>query len=356
MALQNLDPNIVSTLAASGSEIATSRNTIPFEATIKDDSTGFIYAPQTQQVYDASALKKAADTNLSEIVAPGEEQNLDLVPRPLYEDVLEALAIAEETIQTQSKTISELESKISELQSKIETLSSDLDNEKLLRVVAEANADNLRQQLQLINESAQAALQRSVLEGIQRSSAEAKTEGLKAEVAALKEKATFLQSTIDGLNNLLSGKNAQIAAGAETTSEITVRVISKPAVADNDVVLDCSVEDTKNGYGAYWVNGPDIEVMNVDPNGATQTIKVDVSECAGDGYVWVNPVSTFTLQVQQKATFKLIPNYANLKNITPTSTAWYAKAAQTYAAGKIKISANTSALSLSARLYKHKVG
>jgi hypothetical protein len=356
MALQNIDPNIVTSLAASGSEIATTRSTIPFEATVKDDSTGFIYSPQTQQSYDPNTLTKAIDTKLSEIVAPGEEQNLDLVPRPLYEDALEALAIAEETIQTQSQTISELESKISELQSKIETLSSDLDNEKLLRVVAEANADNLRQQLQLINESAQVALQRSILEGIQRSSAEAKTEGLKAEVAALKEKATQLQSQIDGLNNLLNGKNAQIAAGAESTPEITVRVISKPAMADNDISFDASITDANAGGGGFWVNGPDVEVMNVDPTGNAQTINVDVTQCIADGQVWVfRPTGLpVTLQVQEKATFKLVPDYNAIKNVYPRTRTF--TTATSYAGGKITVSANTTSLSLSARLYKHKDG
>lgn len=356
MALQNLDPNIASNLAASGSQIATTRLTIPFEATIKDPSSGFVYSPQTQQSYDASAIKQAIDTNVGELVPATEEQALDLVPRPLYEDALEALAVAEEVIQTQSQTITELEGKISELQAQIEALSSDLDNEKLLRVVAEANADNLRQQLQLINESAQVALQRSVLEGIQRSSAEAKSEGLKAEVAALKEKATTLQSQIDSLNNLLAGKDAQIQAGAESTPEITVRVISKPATADNDIVFDASITDANAGAGGFWINGPDVEVMNVDPNGADQVIKVDISQCVADGQIWVLPPSQtpFTLKVQEKATFRLVPNYNAIKNVYPRTR--FLTSARSYAGGKITVAGNTTSLSLSARLYKHKDG
>lgn len=352
MAIQNLDPSIVTELAASGSLIAAARETIPFEATIKDPESGFIFSPQTTQVYDTSALKKAIDTGITEMSSPEQEVELDLVPRPLYEDALEALATAEQVIETQSATIADLEAKISELESQIETLASDLDNERLLRVVAEANADNFRQQLQLINESSQVALQRSILEGIQRSSAEATKESLRAEVEALKEKAITLQQTIDSLNAIINGKDAQLAAGAEAGINVTVRVISKPAPADEDLVLDVSIDDCNAGTGAFWINGPQIEIYNSSTT--DQTISFDTSQCIADGQVWVQPVTGLTIPSQATATFSFSPSYPALSRVYPRTK--FLTSARSYT-GKIKVFANNiEQIALSTRVYKHKTG
>lgn len=364
MAIQNLDPSIVTGLAASGSEIATARETIPFEATVKDPASGFIFSPSTSPAYDPSALKKAIDTNLGEMSVPEEEVILDLVPRPLYEDALEALATAEQIIETQSVTIADLEIKVSELQSQIETLSSDLDNERLQRVVAEANADNFRQQLQLINESAQVALQRSILEGIERTSCEAISEGLRAEVAALKEKTITLQQQIDSLNNLLAGRDAQIQAGADFNGEITVRVLSKPEAGDSDLSFLTSVNRAKSNSGT-WINGPTIEIGNYST--VDQTINIDMSGNTAKGYPWLLPpttngvvVNNIVIKSQEKIIVQFGPDYASIQNILPTrlpnvslfGVQIGSNQVATTSGGKIVINSNTTSFALSTKLRK----
>jgi hypothetical protein len=297
MAVQDLDPTISNNIAASGSTIQ-SRDTIPFTATATDPGSGFIYAPSVKRDYYIPELKKALDTEVSELIPADEELVLDLVPRPIYEDALEALAIAEQTIDIQAQTIAELESQISELQSQIETLSSDLDNEKLLRVVAEANADNLRQQLVLINDSAQSALQRSILEGVQRAAAEAEAAGLLAEVEALKTRVIGLQSEIDTLNKLLQGKDAQIAAGASVTNTFTARPIdvndpTAPPIYMDSIAYNYGSDPQNTGEGGRWVNGKRIELYNP----TTVAVTVNITYSLGTSPPWFNVIPTsVTLQ------------------------------------------------------------
>jgi hypothetical protein len=177
---------IKSNLQQSGSLVSTTRENVVFEATVDDMSTGYIYAPTQKKIYNTDELKKALDIEVTELLPDDQSQELDLVPRPLYEDAVNALIIAEATIEEQSIEIANLEATASFLESRINELEVEVDNEILLRILAEANADNIREQLVLINENAQMALQRSVLEGIERSALEARNSGLVAQVQALK--------------------------------------------------------------------------------------------------------------------------------------------------------------------------
>jgi hypothetical protein len=173
-------------LQKSGSLVSTTRENVVFEASVDDPRTGYVYAPTQKKIYNTDELKKALDIEVTELLPDDQTQDLDLVPRPLYEDAVNALIIAEATIEEQSITISNLEATASFLESRITELEVEVDNERLLRILAEANADNIREQLVLINENAQMALQRSVLEGIERSALEARNSGLVSQVQALK--------------------------------------------------------------------------------------------------------------------------------------------------------------------------
>ena len=135
---------------------------------------------------------------------------------------------------------------------------------------------------------------------------------------------------------------------------MTVRVVSKPAPADNDVVFDCSITDANARAGGQWINGPDIEVYNADPKGVTQNITVDVTQCLADGQIWVFPVQSFSVPQGGTARFTLSANYVALDKVYPRTRTF--TSARSYAGGKITIKANTTALSLSARVYKHKNG
>jgi hypothetical protein len=177
---------IKSNLQQSGSLVSTARANVVFESTVDDMSTGYIYAPTQKKIYNTDELKKALDIEVTELLPDDQSQELDLVPRPLYEDAVNALIIAEATIEDQSYEIANLEATASFLQSKINVLEVQVDSEALLRIISEANADNIRQQLVLINDNAQTALQRSVLEGISRSALEARNSGLATQVQALK--------------------------------------------------------------------------------------------------------------------------------------------------------------------------
>lgn len=350
MAISNLDFEQKENLAQSGSNVATDRNNIAFEAARKNPNTGFIYAPSKTQDYNIPALQKAIDTEITELIPVSEEEELNLVPRPLYEDALEALATAEETIEIQADTIATLEGRVSELEAQVEELSADLDNEQLLRVISEANSENLREQLALVNETSQTSLQRSILEGIQRAASDSKATGLEAEVNALKQEVISLEQEKDRFEKSLVGKEAQIEAGAKTNTDITVNVLEKQNDQSEDLTLDSIKVNAGDdgGRDGIWINGPSIEIYNF--TAVKQTIKFDVSGATTPEGVWIKRIPDLSLNPNEKRVIKVATEGSVILSTRPRTRA---QGAQSYR-GKIIVSSNTGKVTLSTRLYKHK--
>lgn len=292
---------LIANVQLSGSLISKNRETIAFQSEIDDPSSGFIFAPQKKEIYNIDELKKAVDVEVVELIPESPETELDLVPRPIYEEALEALADALETIETQSETISTLEGRVSELETEVETLKEEIDNEKLLRVLAEENSETLREENLLISSDVQNSLQRSILEGIQNSSLLAKNEGLTAQVEALKDEVAGLQSEVDSLNSRILAKEAQIEAGAKSGSDITVRVLNKAEEFGTDLVFRARAQEKGAGN---WINGPAVELYNF----TSEQVTVDII-LSGGAFVkgdWINSVSKQTLAPNQKKTITLV--------------------------------------------------
>lgn len=306
---------LIANLQLSGSLLAKNRDTLAFQSELNDESSGFIFAPEKKETYNIDELKKAVDVEVVELIPESPETELDLVPRPVYEEALEALADALDTIETQSQTITILESRISELETEVETLKEDVDNEKLLRVLAEENSETLREENLLLSTEVQSALQRSVLEGIEKSSLEARNEGLTAQVEALKDEVTSLQVEIDSLNSVIEGKDAAIEAGAKAGFDLTLLVKNKKVEDGQDLIYRIR---NNSALLKEWINGPQVEIYNFTSEALLVTLAA-----TGRGWIKVkgtnsnlaNAGYSLTIAANERKTIEFAPDKDDYANV-----------------------------------------
>ena len=286
----------------SGSLVARDRDNVYFEATLDQDKSGFVYAPSKKRVYNTDELKKAIDVNVFELIPTSPEIELDLVPRPVYNEATRSLQLANGTIASQSIQISELQSEVANLTAVSAALDIELDSERLIRVTAEANAESLRTQFAIITDTLQGNIQRMTLEGIENSSLKARNEGQNATIESLKKQ-------VDSLTEQLNGKNARLAEGAKAGADITVRVINKGDQKYNDLTYRARAKDDGNGS---WINGPDVEIFNFSLE--TQNITItekNISFLSGPFSVSVQP--------QEKKTITFTHNAGKVDDFSPSS-------------------------------------
>jgi hypothetical protein len=289
-------------LQNSGSLVARDRNSVYFEATLDEDKTGFVYAPSKKRVYNTDELKKAIDVNVFELIPTSPELELDLVPRPVYNEVTRSLELARLTIESQSLQISDLEREVADLTAISASLDVELDSERLLRVTAEANAENLRTQFAIITDQLQTNIQRMTLDGIENSALKARNEGQNATIESLKKQ-------VDSLTEQLNGKNARIAEGAKAGADITVRVINKGDQRYNDLTFRGRAKDDGNGS---WINGPEVELFNF----SLDVQNVSISQ---KGVDFLNGPFAVTLQPQEKKTISFTTNKGKVDNYAPSA-------------------------------------
>jgi hypothetical protein len=204
-----------------------------------------------------------------------------------------------------------------------------LDGERLLRVTAEANSEQLRKQFTLVNDSYQVSLERTVLEGIDRVSLQSRNEGQNSTIQSL-------QKQVDSLTQQLMGKNARIAEGAKVGGELTVRVIEKGDPNLKDIHFDYKNKSPKG----VFINGPSIELFN----SSLERMNIDITFDSGGDLVWLKNAKT-TLEPQEKKTIMLEANYPGFN--------WKREKGANHP-GKVSIKSGTNEVVLSANMWRHK--
>ncbi len=289
-------------LQMSGSLVARDRENVYFEASLDEDKSGFVYAPSKKRVYNTDELKKAIDVNVFELIPTSPELELDLVPRPVYNEATRSLELARETIASQSLQISQLETEVARLVAVSASLDLELDSERLLRVTAEANAETLRTQFAIITDQLQTNIQRMTLEGIENASLKARNEGQNATIESLKKQ-------VDSLTDQLNGKNARLAEGAKSGADITVRVINKGDQRYNDLTFRGRAKD--DGRGS-WINGPEVEIYNF-------TLEVQNVTITEKNISFLNGPFSVTVRPQEKKTISFTTNDGKVDDFAPSA-------------------------------------
>lgn len=327
-------------LQNSGSLVAKDKPNSYFQTSVENEKGGFVYAPSKKRVYNTDELKKTIDINVVELIPDRQETELDLIPRPIYNEVTRSLEIANETIASQSIVIGGLESQVSELTSISASLDVQLDNERLLRVTAESNSEQLRKQFVLVNDTMQTSLQRSVNEGIERTGLQARNEGQNASIQSLTKQ-------VDSLSQQLNGKNARLAEGAKAGADITIRVIEKSDPAQKDLFFDVKTGQTTG----KWINGPTIEIFNTTLE--TQAVQITIKNTQ----LWIGGPSLVSVEPQQKVEITIQPNFNVINGLEPKPRTFLGIAGggkATDYTGTLVFKTTNGEVSLSCNLYKHR--
>jgi hypothetical protein len=232
---------------------------------------------------------------------------------------------------------------VSELESRVSTLEADLDNATLLQILAETNADNIRQQMILVNDNAQAALQRSTLEGIEKSSLSGRNEGLYAQVQSLKSEIVTLNETIDRLEDQLYGKQAAIEAGAKAGTDIAVRVINKPNLLYSDLTYRARAKDDGRGI---WVNGGDVELFNF----SDEAVSVTITQ-RNVNFLSPNTPKVINLKAKQKLIQKFEVDFGKVDDYYPSTGTGFFSSDKVYK-GTLDFSTPSGTVSLSMEVQK----
>jgi hypothetical protein len=241
--------------------------------------------------YDETELKKAIDIEVRELRPDIPVPNLDLVPKPLYDDEVA-------TNEDLRKQVSDLTLEVGTLTSTITDLEAEVQSEINNRLSIEQSNDALVNQLNTLTQTVddfalqiQNSLQKSVEEGILRASLQSQNTGFKAQIQALIKQ-------IDSLNSIIEGLQSQLGA-VQNQQAIVQGTQAQAQAAGADVVNDVAIvklgteEDTnqpkiwarfKSGGGSQWKNGKSLEVTNNDKSEITVKLTKTNPESGKDFY------------------------------------------------------------------------
>ena len=242
-------------------------------------ASSLVFKELVKPKYDEIELLKAIDVNVRELRPDIPTKNLNLVPKPLYD---------EEVLQNEDlrKQVADLNVEVSNLNSTISDLESQVQSEINNRLAIEQTNDALVNQLntlvQTIDDFAlqiQNSLQKSVEESILRASLQSQNTGFKAQIQALIKQIDSLNSIIEGLQSqlgavqnqqaIVQGTQAQaMAAGADVINDVAIVKLEPKEDAN---ALDLWARFSANGDN-QWKNGKKLSITNNDKQPITVVI------------------------------------------------------------------------------------
>ncbi len=221
--------------------------------------------------YDEAEIKKAINVNVSELKPDIPKPNLDLVPKPLYDDEVSTNESLRKEIDDLTKEVERLNTKVADLETNLE---SEINNRLSIEQTNDALVNQLNTLTQTIDDftlQIQNSLQKSVEEGILRASLQSQNTGFKAQIQALIKQ-------IDSLNTIVEGLQSQLGA-VQNQQAIVQGTQAQAQAAGADVINDIAIvklepeEDTnapkiwarfKSGGGSQWKNGKSLSITNND--------------------------------------------------------------------------------------------
>ena len=245
-----------------------------------DSASSLIFKSLNKDKYDNVELQKAIDTVVKELKPNIPVPNLDLVPKPLYD---EQVVINEDL----RKQVADLTIQNQDLTQQVAALKAEIQVEINKRLVIEQTNDVLSNQLNVLAKTISdfamqiaTAVQKSIDESILRASLQAQNKGFFAQITALIKQ-------IDSLNSIIEGLQAQL--GASQQQQAIVQGTRATALASGaDMVLDVALIklEPSNSKAEYpikanisseligkWIVGETIKFTNNDK----EPIKVEIS-------------------------------------------------------------------------------
>ena len=290
-------------LKVSGSA-AVSKNEYGVTVVNEDNvASSLVFKPLVISKLDNVELLKAIDTEVKELKPNIPEVNLNLVPKPLYDDEV----ITNTDLR---KQVQKLTTDIEVLNSEINTLTSQVLSETNKRLSIEQTNDVLANQLDALSKvieqfatQIQSAVQKSVDESILRASLQAQNSGFKAQIEALIKQIDSLNSIIEGLQSQLgavqqqqaiqqSASNTALASGGDILVKTTI-IKWSGATTRTDITKGLAGKiNAKNYSTTKWESGGQLAITNND----TQPVNITFQLKLANNWNWVTvPKNNFDL-------------------------------------------------------------
>jgi TolA-binding protein len=201
--------NLEALLIASGSA-AVAKN--EFGVTVVDNTnvaSSLVFKNLSKPKYDETELLKAIDVEVIELKPNIPTPNLNLIPKPLYDEQVLLVEDLRKQVARLTTTIEDLNAQIITLQTQVQTeinnrLSVEQTNDVLVNQI-----DTLTNTINDFSNQIAISLQKSVDESILRASLQSQKTGFKAQIEALIQQINSLNAIIEGLQAQLGAVRQQ---------------------------------------------------------------------------------------------------------------------------------------------------
>jgi hypothetical protein len=238
--------------------IVSSSAVIPYEH-IEGERDGELTNYIEKPKYDETQLKKAVDTVIDELILPPLPPSPPVVPKPVYDDLLERYNQAVADLAEANNTIRNLQAQIAQLQGQIQSLLSQLDAAQVARAIAE---NQLQQQASAFGELTakfSQAIIKATKEASARVSLEAQKEGLTAQKNVLREQILQLRQLVASLQGQVAAQldilDTQQDAAKQREEAAQDRIDALADQADQQQEESATIQSL-NGYpGTFGQSG-----------------------------------------------------------------------------------------------------
>lgn len=265
-------------------------------------ASSLLFKSLTKTKQDDAELVKAVDVEVKELKPDIPTPNLDLVPKPLYDEQV----TENEDLR---KQVEDLTKQVEELNTEVTSLKNEVNTEKNRRLVIEQTNDALVNQIDAITKvigdfstQIQNAVQKSVDESILRASLQSQNTGFKAQINALIKQIDSLNAIIEGLQSQLGAVQQQQAIQQSTAANAAA---SGGDTFVNAVIAKFEGESTWTGqttglfakinadsYASKWVRNGTLKLTNNDK----LPVKVSMQFKSANGWNWlIIPKNNFDL-------------------------------------------------------------
>ena len=314
--------DLESILSISGSA-AISRNEYGINVVDSNNlASSLVFKGLTKDKYDTEELIKAVDVEVKELLPNIPNINLDLVPRPIYNEKV----VENEDLRKQVRILNE---NVVVLNSRISTLESQVQTEINNRLSIEQTNDLLVNQIETLNATIEdfasqisTSLQKSVDESILRASLQSQQTGFKAQIEALIQQINSLNAIIEGLQSQLGAvrqqkdieQTAQSQGGTIINKIVTTNFLPKGAA--NDPVMSYKLENAIKDR-KEWVNGRNLKITNND----LEPVDVTIAATFQQNQKWFSiPKPTFNITAGSTEEITFIDTPNNVKYDTRDKT------------------------------------
>jgi len=208
--------------------------------------TNYIEKPK----YDEGQLKKAVDTVIDELIVPPPPPSPPVVPKPVYDDLLERYNQAISDLAAANDTIRNLQAQVSQLQGEIRSLRQQLDAAQVARAIAE---NQLQQQASSFGELS-SKFSQAIIKGTKEASArvslQAQVEGLTAQKDTLREQILQLRQIVASLQGQVAAQLDILDAQIESAKETEERLIEQKTQAEATNLVE-AVNAITDGYRIF---------------------------------------------------------------------------------------------------------